>query len=321
MQTRLISTFLAWVIAIAGFSQNLVPNGSFEEGTNCPSFIGNFDEECLDWYSSIQYTDGSINPTPEWYFNCGDAENLMPPNVAFGFQEPLDGEGYAGVIILLDQFGVEESYREPIGVQLIEPLVTGNNYLVEFSIVRLYSQATTLAANNFGFKFTNVPVFSHDSLLIDNTATFKIDTIVSDTTNWLTISTEIVADSNYSFVHFGNFFDNANTEFIANTDIGIYAYLALDAVSITEVLSTNDARGASLSVYPNPASQYVSLESAANEIRTVKILSLLGEVVFEQSYVGQKELSIDVSGFAKGLYLVKVHVSRNEFSTTELFIR
>jgi hypothetical protein len=316
MKSRVLF-LLAVLVGSANVSaQNLVPNGSFEEGIECPSVIGNLDAQCAHWFNSIAYPGSNAqNHTPEWYHACGELDVFIPPDVAFGYQVPFEGEGYAGVIIFNDQLGVEESYREPIGVELTEPLVEGSTYSIEFSIVRLYSQATSLAANNFGFKFTNTPTFSADSLIIDNTSFFKIDTIISDTTNWLTVSTEFVADSNYAYVHFGNFYDNDLTDFIADTEIGIYAYLALDAISVTEVLPTNTEMGhkkTDLSVFPNPTEKTVKIESD-EEIITYSLYTLNGKLFANAHGNNQSLVEIDMEELPSGIYILQLSTQNSNY--------
>ncbi|HKK38735.1 MAG TPA: T9SS type A sorting domain-containing protein, partial [Cryomorphaceae bacterium] len=234
--------------------------------------------------------------------------------------DPYDGEGFAGVIIFNNQDGVEESYREPIGVELIEPLIAGNTYQVEFSIVRMYSQPTTLSANNFGFKFTNTPTFSVDSLIIDNTAAFKIDTVISDTTNWLTVSAQFEADSAYSYVHFGNFYENDSTVFLADTDIGIYAYLALDAISITEVPTTSqeDLEKPNFRVFPNPSSNRLTVKSGLGIVE-IRIFNSNGVLIEKFQGNDNLKIEIDIGRIKTGFYFLEI--STPKFNYYEKIIK
>jgi hypothetical protein len=291
--------------SVNGVAQNLVANGSFEEGIECPSFIGNVDAQCAHWFNSITYPAPSAeDPTPEWYHTCSEADIFTPPDVAFGYQEPFDGEGFVGLAVYNNQDGVEESYREIIGVELVEPLIQGNTYLVEFSIVRMYLDVNGIATNNFGYKFSMQDQVNFDSLIVDNTASFHIDTIVSDTTNWLTVSSEFIADTNYAYLHFGNFFDNESTEFFVDGEYGIYAYYALlDAVSVTEVLSTHNRNRSDINIYPNPAQDRFTIQ-APEGIAEYAIYNLSGDLLKSEKGYGKASIESDIAHLPAGVYVL-----------------
>ena len=93
MKSSLLFLLAVLVGSVNVSAQNLVPNGSFEEGIECPSFIGNVDAQCADWFNSISYPSPSANQiTPEWYHACGELDVFVPPNVAFGYQDPPERE-------------------------------------------------------------------------------------------------------------------------------------------------------------------------------------------------------------------------------------
>jgi len=70
------------------YGQNLIPNGSFEEGVNCPTQVGNVTLECANWYASLIANEGP-NPTPEWFHECSEFVLLAPPDIAFGMLKPF----------------------------------------------------------------------------------------------------------------------------------------------------------------------------------------------------------------------------------------
>ena len=57
-------------------------------------------------------------------------------------------------------------------------------------------------------------------------------------------------------------------------------------------------------IYPNPAIEYVRIKSNS-EIESLVIYSIDGKVVYSED-VNQEETMINVAGFAKGSYLVKM---------------
>ncbi|HEY4797929.1 MAG TPA: T9SS type A sorting domain-containing protein [Bacteroidia bacterium] len=73
----------------------------------------------------------------------------------------------------------------------------------------------------------------------------------------------------------------------------------------------------SLKVFPNPASDYVSLglTLSMNGKFTLSMINMLGEVVSQEvvSVSGKFEKKIDVSHFSKGVYFVRMKNEKSDF--------
>ena len=72
-----------------------------------------------------------------------------------------------------------------------------------------------------------------------------------------------------------------------------------------------------VNIYPSPAQDYViiNLVSDANQITKIRIVNLLGEVVYEyENLPFNEDLKIDCSHFKAGLYLVEINTKAGEFS-------
>ncbi len=68
-----------------------------------------------------------------------------------------------------------------------------------------------------------------------------------------------------------------------------------------------------VSIYPNPAHNEITI-SATEKIESVAVVNLIGQEVYHQSYRKSEKTDIDISGFAKGIYFVKVNgVSAGKF--------
>jgi hypothetical protein len=59
-----------------------------------------------------------------------------------------------------------------------------------------------------------------------------------------------------------------------------------------------------LNIYPNPASQAIHINFNGTISDRLTIINMLGEVVYSQNYIANQ--TIDLTGFAKGIYIVKV---------------
>ncbi len=100
MKTFLIVLFVL-IAAQWSSAQNLVPNGSFEEHTGCPTIP-----------DQIYLADGwsAYRETPDYYHECGNsALEMTVPNCAFGYQYAATGVAFAGIITFATTFA---DYRE-----------------------------------------------------------------------------------------------------------------------------------------------------------------------------------------------------------------
>ena len=78
----------------------------------------------------------------------------------------------------------------------------------------------------------------------------------------------------------------------------------------------NDA--ANITVYPNPASDMISIEG--NSILTVRIYNTLGQVVAEMTGNGSPNISVSTSNLKSGLYIVKVEDASGNISEQKIVI-
>jgi hypothetical protein len=301
------SGFMCFLLCLAtAQAQNLVPNGSFEEGDPCPSTYAAINE--LDhWYFGIQLPDMDWNfwPSPDWWHTCSPFEPLQPPNVAAGYQEPLSGGGMAGILTSLNNIA---NHREVLSIQLSEALEVGETYTFMMSAVRAVSQGIGGASNRLGVKLTTFPYWITEEGPVDNMAHFSIEEALEDTTNWHTYIHEIIADSSYLYLHLGNFYDDSQTTII-NYDyvVVLRPYYFLDDISLIKAsISSTDRTNVttSLRIFPNPVSQTLNLECSQG-ITNIQMISLSGQVIFEKKLYRDEHYELNTSAWSSGVYLLK----------------
>ena len=118
------ATIFLSCLAFGSFSQNLVPNSSFEEFFRCPGSYNYAVDGKLapGWFSP---TTG----TPDLFNVCSKGDAGVPTNWA-GSTKALSGVGYGGIYVFLKS---RKNYREYLQNELTQPLVCGGKYYVEFS--------------------------------------------------------------------------------------------------------------------------------------------------------------------------------------------
>ena len=78
----------------------------------------------------------------------------------------------------------------------------------------------------------------------------------------------------------------------------------------TETASTNDPALQALTLYPNPVKNSLHIQSPLASELSYRIYDLTGKALSTHHQTGQSH-SIDVSGLAKGIYLLKVTHKNN----------
>jgi len=73
----------------------------------------------------------------------------------------------------------------------------------------------------------------------------------------------------------------------------------------TVLVSINEI-GNITSIYPNPVSDYLFVESN-NAIENITIIDMLGKTIFKDENINSKILKIDISNFESGIYFIKVN--------------
>jgi hypothetical protein len=204
-------------------AQNLVNNYSLETYSTCPTSS-----------SQITYATGwnSCMNSPEYLNFCSSSIYADVPTNYFGFQNAGTGNAYGGALFYGSFAGSYlANLREHLYVTLSSPLVVGTTYYVNFKVNLVDN--SEYAVNNIGIQFVTS---WNGSFGQNNTAHVYTTSVVSDKTNWTTISGTFVPSVAYNALMVGNFFLDANctVNFVgSSTDIGYNAYYFVDDVYVS----------------------------------------------------------------------------------------
>jgi hypothetical protein len=314
------------LIFISPFSQaqNLVPNPSFEDTINCPEFSG-----------IISNANGwtSFSLTPDYLNSCAPPPVLNVPYADLGYQYAHSGNAMAGIITYaLPSGSGGANAREHFGIQLQSPLVIGEKYFISFYVNYSgygYPTFKRIACNKIGLKFTSTLV--SDSLNpppLSNWAHLSLDSIITDTLQWVRVSGSIIADSSYTHVIIGNFFDSVLTDTIdlggmSFAAAGSYHYVDDICVSTdslynetwTNVFEQNESHF-NFQLFPNPSHSFLNIQGLKPN-SAITIYSSHGELL-NFMINDFEDLILDVSNYSDGLYLIQVNTST--IITTKKFL-
>jgi gliding motility-associated-like protein len=233
MKLCLLLLFLAGGITLR--SQNLVPNGSFEDYSRLPCGLNEFLIQDLlkNWLQPTSAT------TDYWNTLSNTDCFLNPANIALS---PRTGQGMVGIITAVIQGGARREYKEYVEVELLSKLKKGNLYNVEFyaqNRIKNIVQSDILASNNLGAAFSDSLILhpyngnSPDHLLLK--ASIKEDEIVYS--SWQKIGGCFPATSTSHYLSIGNFdsIDSTRLEQLTFGEDAAQAYYFLDDVSVEEL--------------------------------------------------------------------------------------
>jgi hypothetical protein len=309
------------------FSQNLLPNPSFELYNSCPSNLSQINY-CVGWTG--------VGKSPDYFNSCATTSNVINvPINNFGYQPAHSGCGYAGIFTFSD-VPFTPAWREFIQAPLSSTLIAGDKYYFSFN-VSLCSAWT--GTNKIGFRLSTMPytpLQNDSSPAIDNFATFYTDSIITDTLNWTTISGSIIADSAYSYITFGNFFDAAHVQhiFLLGPDTNSYYFIddvcfSPDSMTCVSVIDSCRAsavnavseydRKINQPVFPNPFKESFNVNLNENEEYEFCMYQINSKLFLRKRFKGT--LSLRTAVYPTGVYFYEIKNSKGLLLKTGKIIR
>ncbi|MFA5573879.1 MAG: gliding motility-associated C-terminal domain-containing protein [Brumimicrobium sp.] len=212
-------------------SENLVPNGSFEELYWCPYQIGEF-TALKDWYI--------IYDSPDVFNSCVSAPTYGTPQNWLGFQYPRTGNGYIGAGLYLSNEYNSWPAREMFQVKLNKKLVKGQEYCASMYVS--LSDSSQYAISNIGMYFGDTKFLPSGTM--DTTLMFSLypqvynnsNNLLKDKDKWMKIEGSFIADGTEQYLSIGNFnrsveIDTFSFNKYSNLGLGM-AYYYFDDVEV-----------------------------------------------------------------------------------------
>jgi len=295
-------TLLFLFFTVFSVGQNLIPDPSAEDYALCPTGLGILETWLPTW--------NTYRGTPDYFNNCSNGLGNSNP---VGFQEPRTGEGYIGAILHHTSL---PNAREYFGIEFLTPMQSGITYDISFytSLAYRITGGSRTACDNLGFLLmTDNYLDGNEQGTIPNFSHFFLTNILTDTTNWVHVETSIVADSSYSMIAFGNFFDDSQTNFefpFAPDNAGL-AYYYFDDFCITtsenqcgNFLATSEYETQfNPSIWPNPSGTFLNYSDNMN-ISEINIYNMQGQQVYSERRNKNNQKTIE-HNLQKGIYLIK----------------
>lgn len=203
------------------YAQNMVPNCSFEQYSQCP---GGFSQipNANGWF---MLTSGSS----DFFHTCATAANVDVPTNTFGTEPAAHGDAYAGF------YGgtTTSSYKEYIA-RPITPLTVGQMYSV--TIYASLSDNSTHGTDDLGvFFWQNGPLSYPTSTTPGLTPQvhYTSSGVITNKNGWTRLSKTFVADSPYAYIAVGCFTAHTAMNSVATPPGNLPTYFYVDSVTVT----------------------------------------------------------------------------------------
>jgi len=319
MKTRIALFACLVLLHFFSMAQNLVPNPSFEEYTQCPTNGGQIDYT-LYWTTPL--IGGGSSPD---YFNPCGAPSWRTPANGYGYEPARTGVAYTAIVTATYNplNPAQNNVREYLQVQLLDSLTPGVEYCISFYVSA--GDSMGWVSNNIGVYFS--PTKVSDTCIypcgLTYTPQFENDSTndLSSRVGWTEVSGRYTASGGEKFIVIGNFRDSVTTvaTYVDWSNLGNlnrYANYYIDDVYLvrcdTSINAVTDFSSLDMNIYPNPSNGYYLLDSR-EQIKKTQVFDSTGRLVLEEDFILQKNASINIRDQPNGIYLISVITLTNTF--------
>ena len=313
----------ALLLAPRCLAQNLVPNGSFEEYTECPDY----------WNQMNRATGWSkYRGSPDYFNSCDTGIFVSVPNNVVGQQDAATGQGYAGVYLWCEFPG---DSREHLGAMLLEPLVPGVPVSVSFKVAPAtngFAENMMWSVQRAGLRFTMEPYLQNGLDPLPDTAALFMAQAPLDTSTWQQVSGIYTPDSAYQYVVLGNFFSDVYLlpELLNPNANYPCSYVYIDDVCVSQVIgdcgmsngvwTVHAQDGIYVSPIPFQEQFLLRVDEPSPSIREVALLDVLGHRVWHgQLEPGLVAKNYFIPTISSGTYLLRVGLPEGASTTVRVF--
>lgn len=314
MKKFILPIFFVFLRSKITFSQqNLVPNPSFEEYSDCPNLVG-------ELYKAFPWKSPTDN-TPDFFNICSNqAQTRIPDNIFFNTQSPKNGNGMAGFFSIFEN----SLSKEYVSVELEETLEVGETYTINFYLI--LSPLSEIAIKNIAVLLTNSEInqTNYQNISISPQIYNLNDTYFTDTNQWMLFQNIYTASGGERFLTIGHFVPSdleTTSLFLYETlDPSRHAYYAIDEISLNKGNSLNVAekKTKELAKIQNPIQNKIKLSFNDSFTGEIKLLNELGQEIFMEEINDVKTYSKEVEQLPKGIYFLALKNINNELSTYKM---
>jgi hypothetical protein len=282
---------------LSGKSQNLVPNGNFEDTLCCPDDHFGTQLEC----TGVWFDANAPAGTADFMHSCSFGTQHIPE---FLGEHIWDSQSQAGVGGLFN-FAEGVDFSEYLEVKLLDSLRCGKTYQFSIDLKATYPYYASDAVDILFTKDTLKAVtwfFDWQNPQVSNPS----GNIIADSVHWFTLVDTFKAQGGERFMTIGSFRHSANTHWSpgAFPTTG-QSYVVIDNVKLVEYVPEAPIPETPFNVFPNPNqgrfTVTYSLDSSINH--KLNFYNSIGQIVFSASLDTRlHSMNVDFSSLGSGVY-------------------
>ena len=303
-------------------AQNLVPNPGFEDYMNCPTLLGGLNV-LWDWYIPPGHS-GST----DYYNTCSPSSFVGVPYNTIGFQMPRNGNGYAGLALILPNPLTTTVYREYMQVRLTAPLQANTTYTVGAYVN--CGNINKFVTDVIGFHLSDTSVIGRPGIGYEELRVVAqveaSGNYFDDTLGWELAMGSFVAQGGEEYLCIGNFLHDSLTPYLATGVLGGgpngnggYVYIDdvfLVAGQVVGVPPIDEELGVKVIPTLLNAGEAITVEIENPQAATARcrIADLQGRVCIETDWQPNRSrgrLRIATSGLSPGCYLLETVIGES----------
>lgn len=286
-------------------AQNIVPNPSFEQYSNCPSALNQLNY-CNYWRR------GNLSST-DYYHSCSTTTITGVPDNSMGNQLS-SANAYTGIIAYSTYSSTVQNYQEYL-VTNIPALEVGARYKV--TVIVSLADDSRYACSGLGVLFFRDMFLDtvHTNSYINRSP--QVDYIsyglVTNAASWTTLVDTFVADSSYTNMVIGNFRADTAIETLDRSSFYTSgaAYYYIDSVAVEKIVPSGITGHLLLSaatVHPNPLKDkgLITFPNSANASCDFTLSDITGRNVIETKEIYDDKVPVDMTMLPAGLYLYQI---------------
>jgi OmpA-OmpF porin, OOP family len=291
-----ILCLFVWLALEVRAQVNLVPNGSFEDISDCQGLL-----DLTDAYGWFRPSNG----TPDLFNECSSTSGRKVPGNSFGYQYAQDGEGYSGAYIFINYGQYDE--REYIAIKLTQSLKPNRLYCFKMYSSLAENSSPDFSISSLGAYLSIDSIYFNSFNPLPHTPQIQNQDLnfINDTINWKLITGNYLAQGGERYIYIGNFRDSVNTVCETPPTSPQETYIFIDNVQLSEcdsLIGVDEKLKEEIKIYPNPPQDFVSIDIPENYQNTqLSIYNLTGQLVVQKQIISNQQ--IPISELGNGMYI------------------
>jgi gliding motility-associated-like protein len=204
-------------------AQNIVPNPSFEQVYRMPDDTTALNQVVKDWFSG-----NKVGP-----LGCHIAAIDMNPNYGqpnpLRYQNPRTGQSMLTykTLAYVNESVKFVDYRSYAATKLMRPIPRRAKVYAEFyinwhGVDCCRSVPRTFPGGQHGMLFTKDKPFENSYNLYQGSPQINIDTLLTDTVNWLKVSGTFISEEQLEYITIGNFYTYDQCDYLLPNFTNVY---------------------------------------------------------------------------------------------------